>query len=93
VRLPLLPQIAPDLHEKGAILRVLLGGLLDRAAKQREGIDLPLLVDLQETERLTDAMGDQVAVGRGLTFIDAFGDHPDRVDLGLSAVLRIRALD
>ncbi len=70
------------------MFRVRLCGILDRAAEQREGTALRFLIDLQQPERLADAMGDQVPVGRGLTFVDAFGDHLDRFDLGHYTVLR-----
>lgn len=52
-RLPLLPQLIPDLKERHAPHRVLLGSIFNRTAQQREGIALRLLVDLQKAERLT----------------------------------------
>src|SRR4051794_16360765 len=80
--LPLLLQVLPDFPESTAPHRVLLSRLLDSAAEHLEGIGLRLLVDLQEAEGFAKAMSDEIAIGGGLTFFDALGNHLDRVDLG-----------
>jgi hypothetical protein len=87
--LPLLFEVVPHFEESRATHRVFLGGIFNRAPEHLEGFFLRLLIDLQETECLTDEVDDYVAVGRGLAPLDALGDQLDRIDLGHNSVLRL----